>query len=575
MRAGSGRAAPPGRRRVTNGRAPLRGSALAAGALALALASATPARGVLGASIHLPALLSGAQLPAPPLEARLLQAASIADPSRWFPAYGDSAPSRAAALVNVEAACHDAPPLDAVFGLNTQAVACRVWVANALGNWHAVRHVGGQAPARGDRDVQWAAAYLDLALEGHARLAYAKGEGPDATGGLRDTLGAVWQNTARLVDVIVVADDLARAGALSPDVDARVSEVASAVVRAWRSAWWEAGTTPGTGLRLTTRTADQAPARSLAGAPVAFTTPFAFAWDADRGNTPAEEMAWMAAGVLLASRWLEGALPPDEHAQLAAAGAHYAAFALSAGRRDPRTGARVWTLGREASGGAYGQNALWLENHQPDVPSIPYLGVTWFYLAVAELAWPEGRPRPWQPDGPVDPWPAMRDGALATIRAPDGRLLLDIAASRPVDYAMAPFPAWTMPCGTHRAGALYVATGLEAPVGPRFVNEIGEPAGVALLAAAVPIAKAAEARGDQAAAARWSALAHRALDDMDDEPVSLAGLGCKVSPWTAANPLNHRASIASQLASLWRVASDRTVLGPGTGDRLSRRHDVR
>lgn len=541
-------------------------------ALTLLAATEAPSTRNVHARLYLPTLLAGAPLAAPHLGARLRRAAVQEDPTTSFPAYADGAPSPAAARANVTTACLDVPPLDDVFGRDAQAVACRVWTANALGNWHAARLADGAAP---DDDARWAAAYLDVALDALAVLAYGPGEGPLGAGGLRDTRGAVWQNTARLVDIIVIADDLARRGALAPALEHRVTEMASAIARSWRVAWWDTGVTPSTGATLVTGTAAESPIASLAGAPVAPLEAHAFAWDADHGNSPAEEMAWMGAGVLLATRWLGSAIPPSEAAELASAGRHYAGFALSAGRRDPRTGAGVWTLGTEAAGGPYGQSPLWLENHQPDVPSIPYLGVAWFYLAVADLAWPSGSPRVWQPNATGDPWPVMRDGAEATIHAPDGSLLVDLTPGRPVDYALTLFPAWTMPCGSQRAGALYVATALTAPGTPGFVNEIGEPAGVALLAAAVPIAKAAAARGDEATAARWRALAHRVLDDRDRGPTSLAGLGCRVAPWTAGNPLYHRAAVASQLTSLWRVAEDRVVLGPPSGPAVSRRGDAR
>jgi len=117
-------------------------------------------------------------------------------------------PSIAAALVNVDAACADFPDIPDVFGPGAHRSACRVWVPDAFGLYHAARALRLVQAGRPmtDTDVvrhhDWAQAYLAESVRVMQLFVFVRCDppnpfGPNETGrcyGYRDTRAAVWQN---------------------------------------------------------------------------------------------------------------------------------------------------------------------------------------------------------------------------------------------------------------------------------------------------------------------------------------------------------------------------------------------
>lgn len=483
-----------------------------------------------------------------------------------YPAYGGG-PSPSAANSNVLAACHDFPDLPDAFGAGAHRRACDVWVAGALSQFHAARawraHASAPPDAGGSSDpvadTAWALAYLDVQLAGMADFVYGPEDAPGI--GHRDTLAAVWQNPQRAVDVVITADLLHSIGALDVERRARAHEILSATARAWRSHFWSVGRTPATdeGIRrpsrMTTRTATEAPALSLAGRPIVSEAAHHFEWWPDKGNSPAEEMAWMGAGTLMAARALGDRIPTVERHGLVLAAQHYLELALSFGREDTIVGGRARTLNAEVEGGAYGQRRLWLENHQPDMPSIPYLGAVWYYLNAAMLASPAGAGRPWDGFADADEWAILVGSAEATYFGPRGDLLIDLRPGAGLGYAVGGYPAWTMTCGRGESGAQFVRVDRDGALGraapePIYVSEIGHPAGLVTLAVAAGLVRHSALRGDMTTWGLWRPVAVRVLEEMIDHPPPLDLAACGVAPYVSDNPGYHWAYMVGTTTAL-------------------------
>ncbi len=529
-----------------------------------------------------------------------------------YPAY-DRGPSPASANANVLAACHDFPDLPDSFGPGAHRRACDVWVSGALSQFHAARAwrattratiaIEGSGDPLASRELDgtdsfkpnlgsdhwnhgpsersdgystagsidvvtetaWALAYFDVQLAGMADFVYGPEDAPSS--GHRDTLAAVWQNPQRAVDVVVTADLLHSIGALDEERRASAQEILSATARAWRSHFWSVGRTPATdeGVRrptgMTTKTAAEAPALSLAGRPIVSELAHRFEWWPDRGNSPAEEMAWMGAGTLLAARVLEDRIPTVERQGLELAAQHYLELALSDGRPDTIMGGFARTLNAETEGGAYGQNLLWLENHQPDMPSIPYMGAVWYYLNAAMLASPAGEGRPWDGFADADAWSVIVGSAEATFHGPRGDHLIDLRPGARLGYEVGGYPAWTMPCGRGETGAQFVRVEREdtiPPAGgvgvgvdwPIYVSEIGHPAGLVTLAVAAGLVHHAALRGDVATWSRWRPVAVLVLEEMIANPPPLDLTSCNVAPYVSDNPGYHWAYMVGTATAL-------------------------
>jgi len=472
-------------------------------------------------------------------------------PAAIYPAYTPSGggASLEGAEANVRAACHDFPDLPEAFGPGVHHEACTEWVADYLGLYHAARARRERAAGRGGEvDLAWAAAYLDVALGSLEHLAYGPEDAPDGVG-YRDTRGAVWQNPMRAVNVTITADILHRTGALAPDQRARVEEVLSAIASAWYAEFWLTGVQPSTGVSLTTRTAHDGAATSLAGRQVVSTEPTTFRWNADRGNSPSEELAWMSAGVALALRPLRGRLWTDESGAIEVAARHYGAFALAFDLPDPlHDGALVRTLNAETEGGAYGQNRLWIENHTADVPSIPYLGWTWHYLGAGLLAAEADGPAEWPelvPDAAQ--WAVLKASAEATLHAPDGTWLVDMTPGGGLGFAVERFGLWTTSCGEYRSGGHHVRYDGRAGGAPLYVSEIGHPAGLDVIATAWPLMRLSLERGDAEAYALWSGRMTEVLAEYTAHPPDPAWAVCGVAPYVSANPGYHWARMLSMV----------------------------
>ncbi len=456
-------------------------------------------------------------------------------PASIYPGYlseaGGPLPENVAA--NLDAACHDFPDLPDVFGSGAHRAACYEWVADYLGLYHSVRAYRTENA----EDIAWAQHYLDAALDYVAAFVYGRGDGL-AGPGYRDTRAAVHQNPLRAVDIVLIADLLRRMDALEPERQQRAEELLSGIARAWYAEFWMTGVHPSTGMSLTVRTAPEVEAHSLDGRPVVTTVPHTFAWDADKGNTPAEEVAWMGAGVMLASRALGSRLPDGE--DLYEAGRHYVDFAIAYDRADPVHGGTVRTLNAETSGGAYGQRRYWIENHAPDTPSIPYMGSTWHFVSTALLASPLGEQDPWPTLVPNETqWWLMQHSAEQTLHSPSGTLLVDFAPGGGIGFDLDGFPAWWMPCGHGLAGRQYVRHGTRGDGAGFYISEIGHPAGLDLLMSGWSIMRLAAARNDVDTYQRWEQRMRQVLNEYIARPPNPGWAECKVAPYVSTNPGYH------------------------------------
>lgn len=462
-------------------------------------------------------------------------------PADTFPAYGSDAggPSKANAEYNVEAACHDFPDMPDLFGAGAHHASCGVSVANYLGLYHAVR--ARQLGAADD--VAWAQYYLDVALDRFAEFVYGPADSPTGTS-YRDTLAAIWQNPLRAVDTTLVADLLREQGALDSARQARTAELLSGVVRAWYGEFWLTEQHPTTGVPFTTRTAPDVEAYSLDGHQVVATFPWTFEWDADKGNTPAEEVAWMGSGVMLATRALGGML--DDGETITAAARHYVDFALTYNRPDPTHGGTVRTLNSETTGGEYGQRRYWLENHAADMPSLPYIGFAWQSINDALLGSPLGQQTPWPELVPDEAqWRILLQSAGETLRAADGTFLVDFTPGAGIGFNLADFPAWWAPCAAGEPGRQYVKYSGPASDSDLFLSEIGHPAGVDLVPAGWAIMRLAAERGDVASYAVWQDRLNRILDEYVSNPPDPRWAACKTAPYVSDNPGYHWARLLS------------------------------
>lgn len=509
--------------------------------------------------IYLPELLRRAgyavPYPNPQIVDRLWQAVdsylAAYPPERVLPGYRADAggPSPASAWRNLDAACHDFPDLPANFGPGAHHRACYEWVAANLATFHAVR-----ARREGSaEDIAWTGHYLDAAMDVLAEFVYGNQDSPTGIG-YRDTLAAVWQDPARAADVTILADLLRQEGALGAEREARATELLSAAARAWHAEFWQTGVMPTTGITFTTASAAEVSAASMAGHPVVAQNHHTFIWNADKGNTPAEEMAWMGAGVMLAAHVLGNRLPDADG--LYAAGRHYVDFALTYDRPDPVFGGSVRTLNSETEGGAYGQRRYWLENHTADVPSIPYLGYTWHQIGLALFSSDLGNQRPWPSLVPDDSqWQVMLASAGETLRAPDGSFLIDLAPSHGIGYNIDALPAWHMPCGRWQPGRHYVHYDGRLGDPPLYVSEIGYPAGLDLIAAGWPILRIAAVRQDQTTYDRWSGWLNRVLDEYTARPPNPRWSVCGIAPYLSTNVGYHWSRMLATLVMAYLGAS--------------------
>lgn len=517
----------------------------AGGFAAIAAAKSGPSR------LYLPVAYQNDDWPNPSLAEVLwiaVEAFVAAHPEGDVYPAADGAPTLGAAAANVDFACADFPDMDGVpFGPGAHHRACYAWVAEALGLYHGVaarRAALEGAPAAGasaEVHAAWAARYLDVALHHLAMLAYGPEDAPGGEGH-RDTLAAIWQNPQRAVDIALVADLVRARGALTHEARGRVEELLAGIERAWMVHMDPEGRLPSHGVRLTTRTAPEHVAHSPAGRQMVSSTAWTFDWNADKGSSPAEELAWMGAGAILSARVLEGALPAEEIARLRAAGERYASFALSFDRLDPVTGNRVRTLNAETEGGAHGQNALWIENHTDDVPAIPYLGWTWYYLGAALLgAGPPGAAvdgatqvqRPWPglvPDAAQ--WSVLVDSAEATLHAPDGSFLIDLTPGGHAGFSLDTVPGWTTDCGAYRRGTHYPRYDGRDGGAVLWVSEIGHSGGLDLLAV-WPLHRLAHLRGDRVVAARWAERISLVTSLHMRRPPNPAWAVCGVAPYVS------------------------------------------
>ncbi len=505
--------------------------------------------------VHLPLLTRRAiygLYPNHALAGRVWQAlerlVEVYPPAKIYPGYAPEAggPSAENARANVESACHDFPELGYPFGEGAHHRACYEWVAAHLGLYHAAG--AWRSASRGEgspeqaEDTAWAQAYLDVALDYLAEFVYGP-EGSPTGVGYRDTLAAMWQNPQRAVDVTLIADLLREQGALTDEQRARVEELLSGIIRAWYAEFWETGQHPTTGVPFTVRTAPEVQAFSLAGHQVVSTQPWTFHWDADKGNMPAEEAAWMGAGVMLASRVLWHRMPDAR--DIYAAARHYVDFAVTYDRPDPVHGEMVRTLNAE-TGGPYGQRRYWFENHAVDIPSLPYMGYTWHSLNTALFASHLGDQRAWPELVPhAAQWDVLLRSAGETLRALDGTFLVDFTPGRGLGYNLDPFPEWWVPCAYELPDGRYVGYDGRAGGPALYVSEIGHPAGLDLLATGWPLMRIAIQRGDLASYQVWEGRLNQVLDEYTVNPPNLRWAVCKTAPYVSDNPGYHWARMSS------------------------------
>jgi len=461
-------------------------------------------------------------------------------PEDLFPAYRDPRPpTTALAAANVDAACHDFPDLPHVFGRGVHRRSCAFAVASYLGNHHAL----AARQEHGAADVAWARAYARLAADVAADFVYGPADAAQGAG-YRDTFAAMWQNPLRAVDLVVLGEQLRQLDALDGALREDMVELLSGMARAWHAAFWLTGVQPSHGVTLTIRTPPDVTARSLMGRDVACRVPWAIAWNADQRNSPAEEVAWMGAGAMLAARALGSHLA--DAPELAAAGRHYVAFALAYDRPDPVHGSVVRTLCRGDESGVYGQRRYWLKNHAADAPAIPYLAATWHFIGTALMASPLGGQRPWPQLIPNDEqWAVMLLATEESLLAPDGRSLVDWGPGGGIGYALEPFPAWRTDCGASGDGLAYTRLAAGPGGAPLDLSEIGHPAGLDLLAGGWVVRRLAAARGDAATYRTWSRRLEAILDEYTRRPPDPAWARCKFAPYVSDNEAYHYARFLS------------------------------
>ena len=370
-----------------------------------------------------------------------------------YPRYGEP-PSLDAATANVAQACADFPDLPDVFGPGAHRRACDVWVANSLALHHIVvarRLLRGddafsEGPASEHQD--WASIYRDITVEGMSDFVY----GPVArtesgpTGRFRDTRAAVWQNPLRAADLglVLSLQSGPRVGFPTPEPSggpwpsSPARQLLADTAFAWRVHFDHPRDLPAAAEVITTNVSQEGDDPSTVISNVAHI----FRWAPSHGNSAIEEMAWMGAGARLAAAQGFGRQAwAVERPRIASLAEAYLDFTFSAGRPSPFTGRPAHTLNEEGSGGAYGQNRLWIENHQPDMPSVPYLFSTWHYLSLAAMAH-EGDPAvPWPALADPAHWRLIVDAGEATLHAPDGTFLVDLSPGGELGFAMGDHPA--------------------------------------------------------------------------------------------------------------------------------------
>lgn len=456
-----------------------------------------------------------------------------------YPLYGES-PTSAGVELNLQRACGDFPDLPEQFGPGAHRAACYQWAADYLSLYHTARaYRAAQSGDNARGDLEWARAYFAANLDRTAEFVLGAEDLPGEAS-YRDSLAAVYQNPLRAVDLAIVVDMLRKLDSLPSEEAERAEDLLSGIARAWYHSIWQTGVQPSTGVTLTTRTSEHALAYSLAGHQVMPSRSYTFSWDADKGNTPAEEAAWQGAGVLLAAHALGSRLADGE--ALAVAGSHFVEYSIAYDRFDRLRGGPVRTLNSETSSGPYGQNRYWIENHAPDIPSIPYLGATWHFIGTALLT---------DSDVPIfdardeDVWQVLQLSAERTLNAPDGTLLIDLAAGNGVGYAMDEFAEWTMPCGVGQAGRLYVRAGANPDGSGRYVSEIGHPAGFDVLMASSPLLELSAERRDADTYDLWRERLRLVADEYAARAPELDTIECKVAPYVSDNPGYHWARMAA------------------------------
>jgi len=272
--------------------------------------------------------------------------------------------------------------------------------------------------------------------------------------------------------------------------------------------------------------------------------PWTFQWDADKGNSPVEEMAWQGAGVMLASRILGNRMADAD--EIYADARHYADFAVAYDRADPIHGGTVRTLNAETTGGVYGQRRYWIENHAPDMPSIPYVGYAWYFMDTALFASDLGD-QELGPDLVPDAaqWDALLRSVGETLRAADGTFLVDFTPGRGIGFNLENFPAWWTECGQGQPGRQYVRYDGRVGGPKLYVSEIGHPAGLDLLAAGWPLMRIAAHRGDEASYGVWQGRLNQVLDEYIVSPPDPRWSVCKTAPYVSDNPGYHWARMLS------------------------------
>jgi hypothetical protein len=521
-------------------------------------------------TVHLPLALAGRPTTLAPVADAIWHAVAafteVHPPHEIYPGY-DGPPSIEGVRRSVEAACHDFPAFEQHYEGQSHRMGCYVWVPEYLGVMHAAAarrmRTHPREPAllgmTRETHIAWARSYLQEAVA--AFFGMVSGPISDRVG-FRDTRIGVWQNPHRIVETVLLAELLRQEDALG-DVGRRAADVSAIAAQAWKAEWYDTGVHPSHGVTLTTATAGPEKPRigRLGALPIVATRPFTFTWNADKGNTPAEEVLWMGAGAMLAARIAGDVLAPDEIAALVAAGQHWVDFAWTDGRPDPLHGGVVRTLNLETEGGAYGQRRLWIENHTDDTPAVPYLGWTGLYLGAALLASPEGNQRPW-PSLVADEahWRVIVESAEATLHAPDGTFLVDWTPGLALGFAVDGLPDWTTACASLWTGRHYVHYDGRAGGPAHFVSEIGHPGGLDLLAAGWPLARIAAARGDWGTWRRWTERMRRVADEYAAHPPEPRTAECGVAPYVSHNQGYHWGRMLSMMTLPWLGASGFEVI---------------
>lgn len=264
-----------------------------------------------------------------------------------------------------------------------QLIICRTRQAARISFYHAVKHYRGSDSKcarikEHGRHLIAAQLYIDEAFDGILWLIHScDGEPWCPSPSPRDRRASVWQDTLWLDMALLTARFMQSKGYLLPYTAAKATSVADGVLKRWQAHWAATGKLPNHGEVLETQTATIWSCGYDVGSKISYS----FTWNADGGNTPAEELAWMGAGAWAAAQWLGQPVP-----QMAKDALRYA---LSYNEPYNLQTMRTVECNSEQDPN---QNRYWIENHEHNRPAIPYQASVFINIMTDHLLTGDVRP---------------------------------------------------------------------------------------------------------------------------------------------------------------------------------------